>query len=122
MQAQGPKDLLGAVYIQRLPRDPVHDLAQGDKIDVAVMEPGARRPDGPVGGNDRQRPFITRPAVVGIHVGPQTGGVGQELPDGDAALAVGGEFRPIPGHRVIEAQAAGIGQLHDGRGGGHHLG
>src|SRR5208337_4426208 len=82
LEAQGLKDLLGAVYIQRLPRDPMHYLAQGDKVDVAVMELGARRPDGLVGGNDRQRPFITRPAVVGIHFGPQTGGVGQELPDG----------------------------------------
>src|SRR5208337_1281496 len=34
LEAQGPKDLLGAVYIQRLPRDPMHYLAQGDKVDV----------------------------------------------------------------------------------------
>ena len=59
---------------------------------------------------------------MGIHVGPQTGGVGHELPDGDAALAVGGEFRPVFGRGIVQAHPAGIHQLHDRRGGGHHLG
>ena len=59
---------------------------------------------------------------MGIHVGPQPGGVHHELPDGDAAFAVGGELRPVFGRGIVQAQAAGVHQLHDGRGGGHHLG
>ena len=122
LHAQGLEDLTFAENVQRHVGDPVHDLAQGDEIDVAVIELRPRRADRVILGNGLHGPVVIRPVGPGSHPGAQTGGVGHELPDGDPALAVGGEGRPIGGRGFVEVDEAAIHQDHDGGGGGHDLG
>ena len=52
----------------------------------------------------------------------QTGGVGQQLGDGDVVLAAADELGPVGADLVIDAQQAAVDQQHDGLGGGHDLG
>ncbi len=86
LHAQGLEDLTFAEDVQRHVGDPVHDLAQGDEIDVAVIELRPRSPDRLILGNGRHGPVVIRPVGPGSHPGAQPGRVGQELPDGDPPL------------------------------------
>ena len=107
--------------LQRLARDAPHDLAQDDEVDVAVDEARA-------GGRQRlqrddgvERALVVRPAAR-RDAGRQGGIVGHELADGDVALAVGGEGRPVGGGRPVEIDLAALDELLDGHRRRHHLG
>ena len=71
LHPQGPEDFAFAEDVQRHMRDPVHDLAQGDEIDVAVAELGPRGIDRMVPGNGRHRAVVIRPVGLGRHPGAQ---------------------------------------------------
>ena len=122
LHAQGLEDLTFAEDVQRHVGDPVHDLAQGNEIDVAVIKLRPRSPDRLILGNGLHGPVVIRPGGPGSHPGAQTGRVGHELADGNPPLAVGGKGGPIFGRGFVEVDEATIHQHHDRGGGGHDLG
>ncbi len=99
--AQRAKNLLGAIDVQGLARNPANDLAQGHKIGVAVTVTGTGTIYRLIFGNRNHAAIIAVPPGFRINVGPQTGGVGHQVPDGDPAFAVGAEDRPIFGHGAV---------------------
>jgi hypothetical protein len=48
--------------------------------------------------------------------------MGEELADGDRVFAVGGERGQVSGDGRVKFEASALDQLHDGSGGGDHLG
>ena len=108
--AERLEDVLGAVDLQRLARHAPHDLAQHDEIDVAVVEARA-------GGRQRlerddgvERALVVRPSSR-RDTGRQAGIMGHELADGDVALAVGREGRPVGGGRPVEIDLPALDEL-----------
>ena len=119
--AERLEDVLGGVGVERLARDPPHDLAQHDEIDIAIDEAGAGRRQRLQRHDGIERTLGARPGAR-RDAGRQGGIVRQELADGDVALAVGGEGRPVGGSRPVEIDLAALHQLHDRHRRRHHLG
>ena len=119
--AERLEDVLGGVGVQRLARDPPHDLAQHDEVDIAIDEPRAGRRQRLQGDDGVERALGARPGAR-RDAGRQAGIVRHELADGDVGLAVGGEGRPVGGGRPVEIDLAALDQLHDRHRRRHHLG
>src|SRR5690606_22948467 len=113
-------DVGGDVLVEALAGDPLDDLAERDEPEVAVDVAGARLarrchvPHAPEGGG-----LVGRAPQV--DPGRQTGGVGEQLLDGDRLLAVRREGGDVGGGGVREVDLAALDELHD-RDGGEELG
>ena len=122
---QGPGHQAAKAAAQGGPGGPAHHLAQqqaeGDPV-VAVGRP--RLPGRGGGGEGGGHGVEVVPPGGVFHHGLVAGevdhprGVGEDLAQGDAALAVGGELRPVGGHGALEVDGPALGQGLDGEGGG----
>ena len=119
--AQRLEDVLGGIGLERLAGHQPHDVAQHDEVDVAVDEARAGRRQRLHRGNGVERALGARPATR-RDAGRQGGIVRHELAHGDAALAVGGEGRPVGRRRLVERDLAALDQLQDRHRRRHHLG
>jgi hypothetical protein len=120
--AQGLKEVMAAIDIQRLSRYPSDDFPQDDKIQVAVQKPGTRGMKGFLPGDFLQGRFVPRPFRLDPETGPKPGVVSQKLADGDPLFSVSFELRPVFDRRVIQTQLSPFHELKDRGSGGHDLG
>ena len=67
--AQRSEDAIARVLVERLPAQPVHQLAQQNKIDVAIDETRARRTGGFIDGSQVDTGLIAAPGRVKCQVG-----------------------------------------------------
>ena len=98
------------VNIQRFAAELFDERAEGDVVDVGVLEVGAG------GGGERGLHgaldafgFVgcgEAPGVFQVHVGRQAGVVGQEFADGYVLFAVGGELRQVFRDGIVEVEFA----------------
>jgi hypothetical protein len=113
-QPQRVQDLSAQHGAQVAAGDALHNLAEDEPVaqDVVGGCLAGRVPRPGV----FQGPHRAGPAGRGQGVTPQAachrdaGAVLQYLPDRDGVLAVAAEFRPVPGHRVIQPQLAALGE------------
>jgi len=122
VQAQALHHLRGQVVGVGDTRRGLDDEAEQRVADVGVLEaligrvdrgPGADQPTQGrlVGERSLELPEVGVEAVAG-----QPAGVGEQLPESHVAGRRAGERQP-PAQPVVQAQAAGLVQLHDRRGG-----
>ena len=114
------EDALAGELIQRLPAHARDDVAEEEEVDVAVDEPltGQRGRNLLDGALDRG--VVPEPLVGHVDVGPEAGDVGEQVPDGDVALAVACELRDEGRDPVGEAKATVLDERrHAGRRGDH---
>ena len=120
--AQGRGKLVPDELIKRPAIDPADQLGDHPaKVDGMICDFRARSVDGrgPLHRSDYGVPIkelIPGQVLWGLR---KPALVGQDVPYGDASLAVGGELRPVFGHRVIPDQLAALPQdVKAGRGQG----
>src|SRR6202166_3280153 len=114
--AEGLEDLRAHVAAERAAVEPAHHLAEQEPargMVIAGLAAGHPAWLGPHGGDpgDDRVPAVLGPADVEQ---ANARGVGEQVPQGDRALAVGRELRDVAGHRVVELEPAALPQLGDG--------
>ena len=105
---QRSEDVLLRVDVERFAAELFDQRAEGDEVDVGVVEVGARR------GDERRVHraadafgFVGRgeaPGVFEADIGRQAGVVGQQFADGDIFFAVGGEVGKVLRDRIVEVE------------------
>ena len=100
------------VFVQRHPRELLHQRAQHNKVDVAVDEFHSRR----ARRRDRKRHLISRPFAFPRlrqwQIRRQSGVVRQQLPNRDVLFPIRSERRQILRHRIVELKVPPLIQLH----------
>ena len=119
--SDGLENLLAGVVGQRLPGQPAHDLAQQDKVDVAVDHFGAGQSAGLVDQRFADAGFVAAPGGRKVEIGAQAGEMRQQVADGDGAVAAL-ELGEICGDGVVQPDLPQIEKLHQARGGRDHFG
>ena len=99
-------DPLANDLVQWLPRGQLDQLAEGDHVEVAVDVRRAGRTERGHVVHRGDALLRRRPLAVERDPGRQPGGVGEQLPEGDGALATSGEGRQVRRHRGVEVEAA----------------
>src|SRR6202040_4144802 len=113
---EGLEDLRAHVAAERAAVEAAHQLAEQEPArgmviaGLAAGHPARLGPHGGDAGDDRV-PAVLGPADLEE---ADARGMGEQMPDGDRALAVRGELRDVAGHRVVELEQAALPQLGDG--------
>lgn len=118
---QGEEQLLSHIAVEGAAVHSAHHLrehrgAGGHVVaGLASRRPARFRPDVADAGDDLAPPLL-RIALGALHpvTATEATRVGEAVPDGDAALAVGRELGHVEGYRVVEPHLAPLPQL------GHH--
>jgi hypothetical protein len=106
------------IGLQRLAAHARDDVAEEEKVDVAVHEPFARGRVEHFLGRPPDGFLVTLEFQVEVQIGPEPGDVRQEVPDRDVLLAVLAKPRDVHRHAVGQPEPAVLDQLHHaGRGG-----
>lgn len=118
---QRQEHLFAGELVQRSSRHHAHDLAQQDEVDVGVDEPLSGLGHGLVHERFGDARLIARPLRFKVEIGPHSGEMREQLPDGDVALAAL-EAWQILGDAVVQPHFALLEELHQRSRSGHHLG
>jgi len=108
--------------VEGAPGDGADDFAENNKIDVAVAELRAGGGQGSVGHDVGEGGGEAFAALGAGDAGAHSGGVSEEVADGDLLAAGAGEFREVHGDRIVEIEEAAFVEEHDGGGRGDDLG
>ena len=122
LMARGVKIFSGCKVGKGFAGDFLDEETEHFEVDVAVDETGAGRVDGRLRHSHGECGVASGPGRLQIEVGREAGVVGEQFANGDVLLAVLRELGQLGGDRIVEANAALLHQLHDGRGGRDALG
>ncbi len=110
--AERREDAFLRVAIERQPADLLDDPAEQDEVDVAVDDALVDARHRHLVDGQRQRVLGAAPGIGQVDVGPEAGGVREQVADGDVALPVALEAGDVAGHRIDQPQPAFFDQLH----------
>ena len=121
-EAKGQKNFFCRIGVEGQTAGDPHELTEYDEVDVAVEKRAAGHADEFLRASTLDGGGVTGPSRRSRKAGAQAGVVGEKLADGDRIFAVGGERGQVSGDGRVKFEAAALDQLHDGSGGGDHLG
>ena len=113
---QGLEDPLLRESIEEQPADLFDDFGQQHEVQIAVDEPLAGRRDRRQGNRARNRGPGAFEDLFERQVRSQTGGVRQQMGDGDRLPPLTGEPRQEIGHAVAQPKSPLLDEHHDARG------
>src|SRR6516164_1860760 len=93
------------VLVHPLTADDSDDIAEDEEVDVAVDEPLVGRRDGDLVDSAANRLIRAVEFLGELEIGTQAGCVRQQVPDGDARLAVAPKVRKEPRDRICQAES-----------------
>ena len=119
--AQRQEDMFARIVGERLPAEPLDQLAQQDEIYVAVDKVHAGRRLGGLDQGFVDAGLMAAPRWVQHQVLGHARKVCEQVADGDGAFAFL-EFRQILRDAIVQTELALLEQFHQGRSGRHHFG